>query len=153
MKKTFRIFLTSFAVSMFVIWTTNELLFSVSAPKSNSIDIPQRSIALFFQNDNNVFSASNIKDIKSAKLEAIIKEQKRMTISTLIMPYLPSNLKQRTALVYLLLKMRPIFLLSMLPLKAKKYQNQSQKTRKKTILLLFKNLNHQKKKQTCRRLI
>ena len=77
MKKTFRIFLTSFAVSMFVIWTTNELLFSVSAPKSNSIDIPQRSIALFFQNDNNVFSASNIKDIKSAKLEAIIKEQKK----------------------------------------------------------------------------
>ena len=77
MKKTFRIFLTSFAVSMFVIWTTNELLFSVSAPKSNSIDIPQRSIALFFQNDNNVFSASNTKDIKSAKLEAIIKEQKK----------------------------------------------------------------------------
>ncbi len=77
MKKTFKIFLTSFAVSMFVIWTTNELLFSVSAPKSNSIDIPQRSIALFFQNDNNVFSASKSKDIKSAKLNAIIKEQKK----------------------------------------------------------------------------
>ncbi|MBP3546419.1 MAG: hypothetical protein J6K16_04735 [Alphaproteobacteria bacterium] len=77
MKKTFKIFLTSFAVSMFIIWATNELLFSVSAPKSNSIDIPQRSIALFFQNDNNVFSASGTKDIKSAKLEAIIKEQKK----------------------------------------------------------------------------
>ncbi len=77
MKKTFKIFLTSFAMSMFVIWTTNELLFSVSAPKSNSIDIPQRSIALFFQNDNNVFSASSTKDIKAAKLDAIIKEQKK----------------------------------------------------------------------------
>ena len=76
MKKTFKIFLTSFAMSMFVIWATNELLFSVSAPKSNSIDIPQRSIALFFQNDNNVFSASSTKDIKAAKLDAIIKEQK-----------------------------------------------------------------------------
>ena len=43
MKKTLKIFLTSFALSSFAIWTADELFLSVSSNQNQPIEIPQKN--------------------------------------------------------------------------------------------------------------
>lgn len=72
MKKTLKIFLTSFALSSFAIWTADELFLSVSSNQNQPIEIPQKNIALFFQNQSQNFPALAVKGVKEEKLATII---------------------------------------------------------------------------------
>lgn len=53
-KKTFKIFVNSFIISLFTMWAFNELFAVPAQPKSAEISIPEKNIALFFQNDMTV---------------------------------------------------------------------------------------------------
>ncbi len=50
-KKTFKIFVNSFIISLFTMWAFNELFAVPAQPKSAEISIPEKNIALFFQSD------------------------------------------------------------------------------------------------------
>lgn len=72
MKKTLKIFLTSFALSSFAIWTADELFLSVSPNQNQPIEIPQKNIALFFQNQSQNFPALAVKGVRGEKLATIV---------------------------------------------------------------------------------
>lgn len=50
-KKTFKIFVNSFIISLFTMWAFNELFAVPAQSKSAEISIPEKNIALFFQSD------------------------------------------------------------------------------------------------------
>ena len=70
-KKTLRIFINSFAVSLFAIWTTNELMFAPQAEKKSAdVEIPEKNIALFFQQDAAMVNFLPQEPISSSTLSA-----------------------------------------------------------------------------------
>lgn len=72
MKKTLKIFLVSFTLSSFAIWAADELFFSVSPSKSAPVAIPQKNIALFFQENESAFPALKTKSVEETRLAAIV---------------------------------------------------------------------------------
>lgn len=74
-KKTFKIFLNSFIVSLFAIWAGNEL-FAVAPQKANSeISIPEKNIALFFRSEGVEINSSSSTPIRSLSLAALAPRQ------------------------------------------------------------------------------
>lgn len=72
MKKTLKIFLVSFTLSSFAIWAADELFFSVAPSKSTPVAIPQKNIALFFQENDTAFPVLKTKSVKESRLAAIV---------------------------------------------------------------------------------
>lgn len=72
MKKTLKIFLVSFTLSSFAIWAADELFFSVAPSKSTPVAIPQKNIALFFQENEAAFPVLKTKSVKESRLAAIV---------------------------------------------------------------------------------
>lgn len=73
MKKTFKIFCRSFALSSFAIWVANELFFSVAPSAVAPVSIPKKNIALFFEGGNSVLPALETKRVTRYALEEIAR--------------------------------------------------------------------------------
>ncbi len=72
-KKTLKIFINSFAVSLFAIWTANELLVpETSLGVSN--EVPEKNISLFFLGEDNPYSGIHAQTIKKSTLSTIAKK-------------------------------------------------------------------------------
>lgn len=67
-KKTLKIFMNSFIVSLFAIWVANEL-FLVPAKQQENVNFAKSNISLFFMNDENVVSAA-LDPVNVASLKA-----------------------------------------------------------------------------------
>ena len=69
-KKTFKIFVNSFVISLFTMWSVNEL-FAVPQYKNNEkITIPEKNIALFFKDEAPTVNFSSTTPVSSFSLSA-----------------------------------------------------------------------------------
>lgn len=82
MKKTLKIFLISFTLSSFAIWVANELFFSVAPSKSDTVALPKKNIALFFQENEGLFPAVKTTSVKESRLAAIIPAAKEDAVDS-----------------------------------------------------------------------
>lgn len=69
-KKTFKIFVNSFAVSLFTIWAVNGLFAVSDKQKSTEVSIPEKNIALFFQHEAPTVNYSASTPVKTLSLAA-----------------------------------------------------------------------------------
>lgn len=69
-KKTFKIFVNSFVISLFVIWTTNKLFAVPQAAGGKDISIPEKNIALFFQQEAPMVNYATSTPVQSFSLVA-----------------------------------------------------------------------------------
>ena len=71
MKKSLKMFCTSFTLSSFAIWVANEMFLSVSPISNQNIELPKQNIALFFQKQDNIPQALAVKQIASSGLPTL----------------------------------------------------------------------------------
>ncbi len=69
-KKTFKIFINSFVISLFVIWSANELFAIPQKTQSKEISIPDKNIALFFQQESPMVNYVSSTPVDSFSLAA-----------------------------------------------------------------------------------
>ena len=69
-KKTFKIFINSFVISLFVIWATNKLFVVPQIAGSKEISIPEKNIALFFQQEAPMVNYATSTPVQSFSLVA-----------------------------------------------------------------------------------
>ena len=70
-KKTLKIFVNSFAVSLFVIWTANELFIVPGRVAGGDVTIPEKNIALFFRDEAQTVNYSASTPVKTFSLAAL----------------------------------------------------------------------------------
>lgn len=69
-KKTFKIFINSFVISLFTIWSVNELFAVPRYRDSGEIIIPEKNIALFFKDEAPTVNFSSTTPVSSFSLSA-----------------------------------------------------------------------------------
>ena len=67
-KKTFKIFISTFTLSLFLIWAANGLLALPPVQSNSSVSIPEKNIALFFQHDAPMINYASSAPIQASSL-------------------------------------------------------------------------------------
>ena len=75
MKKSLKMFYTSFTLSSFAIWVANEMFLSVSPVSNQKVELPKQNIALFFQKQDSIPQSLKVKKIASSGLPVLYQPE------------------------------------------------------------------------------